>query len=149
MGAGAPTAEAAPANVAPAGATRYRAGVGARVILALDQDVTVRQSLIDVLGLEGHEVDGAADAESALLLLDQRRYDLVIADLRTRELEGPALLAALEQRFGQSLPRVIFLTSQTFDPQYGGFLADLRAPVLIKPLRPARVLELVERVLAP
>ncbi len=123
--------------------------MGARVILALDADVAVRQSLIDVLGLEGHEVDGAADAESALLLLDQRRYDLVIADLRAPDLDGPALLAALEQRFGQTLPHLIFLTDQTFDPQYGGFLADLRAPVLIKPLSPARVLELAERVLAP
>ncbi len=123
--------------------------MGARVILALDEDVAVRQSLIDVLGLEGHEVDGAADAESALLLLDQRRYDLVIADLRMRNLPGPALLAALEQRFGESLPRLIFLSGQTFDPQYGGFLADLRAPMLTKPLRPGRVLELVQRVLAP
>ena len=148
MGAGARTAEPA-TNLAPTGVSRYRAAVGARLILALDADVAVRQSLIDVLGLEGHEVDGAADAESALLLLDQRRYDLVIADLRTPELDGPALLAALEQRFRDSLPRLIFLTSQTFDPRYGGFLADLRAPVLIKPMSPARVLEVVERALAP
>ena len=44
---------------------------------------------------------------------------------------------------------MVFLTAQTFDPQYGGFLADLRAPMLIKPLRPGPALELIGRVLAP
>ncbi len=45
-----------------------------RLILVVDADSAVRQALIDVLSLEGHEVDGAGEAESALLILDQRRY---------------------------------------------------------------------------
>ena len=122
--------------------------MGARLILVVDVDTAVRQSVIDVLSLEGHEVDGAGDAESVLLLLDQRRYDLVIADLRMPVLEGPRLLLALEERFGDTLPRLVFMTSPAFDPQYGGFLADLRAPLLMKPLKPGRVLEMVGRTLA-
>jgi CheY-like chemotaxis protein len=120
-----------------------------RLILVVDADSAVRQALIDVLSLEGHEVDGAGDAESALLILDQRRYDLVIADLRTPGLDGPRLLAALAERFGERIPPVVFLTGQMFDPHYGGFLADLRAPLLMKPLKPGRVLELVGRMLQP
>jgi CheY-like chemotaxis protein len=121
--------------------------VGARLILAVDEEAAVRQSLIDVLSLDGHEVDGACDADGALLLLDQRRYDLVIADIRMAELDGPALLDALAERFGDDLPHIIFLTRVAFDPHYGSFLANLRAPVLTKPLKPGRVLELVGRVL--
>jgi DNA-binding NtrC family response regulator len=121
--------------------------VGARLILAVDEEAAVRQSLIDVLSLDGHEVDGAGDADGALLLLDQRRYDLVIADIRMAELDGPALLDALAERFGDDLPHIIFLTRVAFDPHYGSFLTNLRAPVLTKPLKPGRVLELVGRVL--
>jgi CheY-like chemotaxis protein len=121
--------------------------VGARLILAVDEEAAVRQSLIDVLSLDGHEVDGAGDADGALLLLDQRRYDLVIADIRMAELDGPALLDALAERFGDDPPHIIFLTRVAFDPHYGSFLANLRAPVLTKPLKPGRVLELVGRVL--
>ena len=121
--------------------------MGARLILAVDEEAAVRQSLIDVLSLDGHEVDGAGDADGALLLLDQRRYDLVIADIRMAELDGPALLDALAERFGDELPHIIFLTRVAFDPHYGSFLANLRAPVLTKPLKPGRVLELVGRVL--
>ncbi len=102
-----------------------------------------------MLSLEGHEVDGAGDAEGALLLLDQRRYHLVIADLRLPDLDGPRLVAALRERFDEALPAIVFITSATFDPHYGGFLADLRAPVLTRPLKPGRVLELVGRVLGP
>lgn len=119
------------------------------MILAVDEEAAVRQSLIDVLSLEGHEVDGASDADSALLLLDQRRYDLVIADVRMPNLDGPALLGALQERFGETLPRVIFLTGGTFDPHYGALLVNLRVPLLTKPLKPGRVLDLVGRVLAP
>ncbi|HKA64014.1 MAG TPA: response regulator [Methylomirabilota bacterium] len=120
----------------------------ARLILVVDGDIAVRQSLIDLLSLEGHEVDGAEDAEAALLLLEQRRYDLVIADVRMEALDGPTLIAALHARFADAPPRVAFLSGQTFDPQYGGFLADLRAPMLMKPLRPGPALELIARMLA-
>jgi CheY-like chemotaxis protein len=105
--------------------------VGARLILVAEAEAAVRQSLVDVLSLEGHEVDGAGDAETVLLLLEQRHYDLIVADLRMADL----------------LPRLVFVTHLTFDPEYGGFLADLRVPVLMKPLKPGRVLELVGRVL--
>jgi CheY-like chemotaxis protein len=121
--------------------------VDPRLILVVDSDVAVRRTLIDLLSLEGHEVDGAEDAEAALLLIKQRRYDLVIAHVRMPSLDGPTLISALQERVPDSLPRVVFLTAQTFDPQYGGFLADLRAPMLIKPLRPGPALELIGRVL--
>jgi len=117
--------------------------VDARLILVVDEEAAVRESLVDVLSLDGHEVDGAGDAESALLLLDQRRYDLVISDLRMPKLDGPALLDALVERFGDALPRVVFLTRVAFDPHYGSFLTNVRVPVLTTPFKPARVLELV------
>jgi two-component system response regulator AtoC len=121
--------------------------VSARLILVVDEEAASRQSLIDVLSLDGHEVDGAGDADSALLLLDQRRYDLVISDVRMPKLDGPALLDALSERFGDALPQVVFLTRGAFDPHYGSLLANLRVPVLTKPLKPGRVLDLVSRLL--
>ena len=119
----------------------------ARLVLVVDEEAATRQFLIDVLSLDGHEVDGAGDADSALLLLDQRRYDLVLSDIRMLKLDGPALLDALAERYGDTLPQVVFLTSVAFDPHYGSFLANLRVPVLIKPLKPGRVLELASRLL--
>ncbi|HSE04167.1 MAG TPA: response regulator [Methylomirabilota bacterium] len=122
--------------------------MGARLILIVNAEAAGRRTVIDVLSLDGHEVDGADDADSALLLLDQRRYDVVIADVHMPGLDGPALLDALSERFGDAMPRVVFITRAAFDPHYGSFLANLRAPVLTKPLKPGRVLEVVGRLLA-
>jgi CheY-like chemotaxis protein len=122
--------------------------VDAHLILVVDEEAATRQALIDVLSLDGHEVDGASDADEALLLLDQRRYDLVIADVRMPKLDGPGLLDALAERFGAAPPQVVFLTRVAFDPHYGSFLANLRVPVVTKPLKPGRVLELVTRIFA-
>jgi CheY-like chemotaxis protein len=122
--------------------------VDAHLVLVVDEEAAARQALIDVLSLGGHEVDGTGDADGALLLLDQRRYDVVIADVRMPKLDGPALLDALAARFGEAPPQVVFLTRVAFDPHYGSFLANLRAPMLTKPLKPGRVLELVTRILA-
>jgi CheY-like chemotaxis protein len=122
--------------------------VAAHLILVVDEEGAARQTLVDVLSLDGHEVDGAGDADSALLLLDQRRYELVIADVRMPKLDGPTLLDALAERCGNTPPQVVFLTHVAFDPHYGSFLANLRAPVLTKPLKAGRVLELVTRIFA-
>jgi CheY-like chemotaxis protein len=122
--------------------------VAAHLILVVEEEAAARQALVDVLSLDGHEVDGAGDADSALLLLDQRRYELVIADVRMPKLDGPALLDALAERGGDALPQIVFLTRVAFDPHYGSFLANLRVPVLTKPLKPGRVLELVTRIFA-
>ena len=121
--------------------------MSARLILVVDPEATVRQTVVDVLGLDEHEVDAAGDAESALLLLDQRRYDLVISDLHMPGLDGPAMFQAVEARFGDAAPRVMFLTWGTFEPHYGSFLANLRTPALTKPIKAGRMLELVRRVL--
>ena len=122
--------------------------MAAHLILVVDEEAAARQSLVDVLSLDGHEVDGAGDADGALLLLDQRRYELVIADVRMPKLDGPALLDALAERYGDAPIQVVFLTYVAFDPHYGSFLTNLRAPVLTKPLKPGRVLELVTRIFA-
>jgi DNA-binding NtrC family response regulator len=119
------------------------------LILVVDEEAAARQALVDVLSLDGHEVDGAGDADGALLLLDQRRYELVMADVRMPKLDGPALLDALAERFADALPQVVFLTHVAFDPHYGSFLTNIRAPVLAKPIKPGRVLELVTRIFAP
>ena len=119
----------------------------ARLILVVDEEAATRQSLIDVLSLDGHEVDGAGDADSALLLLDQRRYDLVLSDVRMLKLDGISRSSKGRGLCGDTLPQVVFLTHVAFDPHYGSFLANLRVPVVTKPLKPGRVLELVSRLL--
>ncbi len=117
------------------------------LILVVEDEAEIRALLADTLSLDGHEVDTASDGEQALLLLDQRRYDLIASDLRMPALDGPGLYQALRERYGAAIPRVIFMTAYAYEPKYASFLAKTGEPVLIKPFSPAQILQLAHQVL--
>jgi CheY-like chemotaxis protein len=117
------------------------------LILVVEDEAEIRALLADTLSLNGHEVDTASDGEQALLLFDQRRYDLIVSDLRMPALDGPGLYQALRARYGAAIPRVIFMTAYPGKTEFARFLADTGEPVLIKPFSPAQILELTQEVL--
>jgi len=62
-----------------------------RILLA-DDEPGIREFLSDVLTDDGHEVVHAADGDEAGRLLDERRFDLVITDLKMPGRDGMSLL---------------------------------------------------------
>ena len=66
-------------------------------------------------------------------LIEQRAYDLIISDLQMPNLDGPGLYIALRKRFGEALPRVIFVTGHAEADRFVPFLAETGDPVLTKP----------------
>jgi CheY-like chemotaxis protein len=76
---------------------RYRPRV-ARVLLA-DTALASRLALKTILSTAGYAVSGAATAAEAIGKLDEREYELVLADLRAEsEDAGPRLLAYARQK---------------------------------------------------
>jgi len=83
----------------------------------------------------GHAVDTVADGESALRLLNQLEYDVIVSDLRMPGLNGRELLERLRQRGETVQDRLIFLTGDAATAQAGRVAAETGVPVLVKPLR--------------
>ena len=67
-----------------------------KVVLVVDDDEDVRESICDVLAMAGHRSVGAADGRAALELLHTRRFDLIVTDLQMPGMDGWQLLSALE-----------------------------------------------------
>ena len=61
-------------------------------ILIVDDEVALRQSLTILLSRKGYAVDTASSADEALTIMESRRYDLVITDLRMEDMDGMQLL---------------------------------------------------------
>ena len=118
-------------------------------ILLIEDSDTVRSFLHWTIKsvLPDATIVEAVEGRQALRELTRCRADLIISDLQMPNLDGPGLHKALRKRYAQALPRVIFVTGNAGTEDYVPFLADLRVPVLMKPLKPGRVLELVGRVL--
>ncbi|RLA88155.1 MAG: sigma-54-dependent Fis family transcriptional regulator, partial [Deltaproteobacteria bacterium] len=61
-------------------------------VLIIDDEAAVRTGLRELLESEGYEVETAADGEIALQLLQERGFDLVLADLFLPKLDGMEIL---------------------------------------------------------
>jgi len=66
-----------------------------RRILVVEDEASLRFSMVAYLEDSGHACREAADGEEALALLEAEPFDLVITDLRMPRLDGFALLEAL------------------------------------------------------
>jgi CheY-like chemotaxis protein len=116
-------------------------------ILVVDDEDNLRDVLVEVLKRDGHDVDSAADGTEGLRLAEERRYDLVVTDLRMPGIEGPALFHALRQRYPDNPPRVIFMSANTGIEEYARFLAEAGEPALEKPFNLADMRQVVLQVL--
>lgn len=109
-------------------------------ILLLEDDKDVRVLAEHVLIADRYEVDPAGTIAAARTLLRDRHYDLLLADAILPDGTGLELAAEAKQR---GTP-VIIMTA------YGFRLAKeelARFEVLLKPVRPAELLDAVEQAL--
>lgn len=115
-------------------------------VLVVDDEPIVRELLVDMLALLGHEADEAASGVEALALFDEAEYDLVLSDVMMPDMNGFDLLAQLQPRTGDRVP-VVILSSHD-DPD--GIEAAIYAGAfdyLLKPFDGPRVSAIVERAL--
>ena len=119
-----------------------------QLILVVDDEDNLRDVRVEVLRRDGHEVDSAVDGAEGLRRVEERRYDLVVTDLRMPGLEGPALYRALRARYPEQPPRVIFMSANTGIDEYASFLAETGEPALEKPFNLADMRQVVMQVLS-
>jgi len=128
-------------NPSPASPARAR-------ILLVDDDPMITELVIDMLGIEGYDVDTATNGIEALQKLERQRYDLIITDLHMPKLDGSGFYRELAQRKLHSLKRIIFLTGTTGGSDEHRFVQESGVPVLLKPFNVSELIELVRRRLS-
>jgi two-component system response regulator SaeR len=112
-------------------------------VLIIDDDRNLTVLLSTVLSLEGHEVMTASDGEAALALLDGRRIDVIVLDLRMPRMDGRAFFRELRSR-GNQTPVVIASAYGALDAQ-----RELGAEGAIeKPFVPETLARAIKDVLA-
>ena len=118
-----------------------------RHILVVEDEANTRELIANILLLDDHDVDTARDGVEALYRIEQPSYDLIISDLQMPNLDGRGLHDVLRKRYGQALPRVIFVTGHADADEYVSFLAQTGDPVLTKPFSVDDLRTLVQWVL--
>lgn len=110
-------------------------------VLVVDDDQTIRDVLRAMLGFEGCHVVDAPDGESALVMADALRPDVVILDVTMPGMNGIDVCRLLKSRANP--PRVVMLTARD-RPEDERLGLDAGADAYLrKPFSPLEVLDMV------
>ena len=140
---------AAPAGEAkPAPAAHRALPPGCRV-LVVDDEPDVAGVLVDLLRAEHEQVEAVADGRAALEKIVGAAYDLILCDVRMPGLDGPELYRALRLLHPELLPRFVFLTGDTLNPESREFVQQTGAPCVSKPFDFDEVYRVIGRAPRP
>lgn len=137
----------APSRALPA-AEEYKSIAPAR-ILAVEDEPTVAQLIVDVLREQGHQVEAVFDGQEALRRLSRKQYDLLICDLRMPHFDGQAVYQSLRRAGSPLLKRILFITGDVIAPQTREFLEPNHLPCLAKPFLVEELKLAVNQLLDP
>jgi len=111
-------------------------------ILIIDDDDNLRDGLINLLDLEGYEVQGVEDGKIALELLEDQVFDLIITDYKMQDIDGMRFLKTITRQYPTL--KVIMITG------YGSIEHAVEAMqagalnYISKPVEPQKLLKIVE-----
>ena len=117
-----------------------------RRLLVLDNEVSILESMGALLGQWGCEVVTATDQVGALLALQGRAPELILADFHLDHgVVGCEVVRHLREHFGAAIPAVI-ITADRSD-QCRRSLNKLGAPLLNKPVKPGKLRAVLSQLL--
>ncbi|RAM67366.1 histidine kinase [Pseudomonas putida] len=115
-------------------------------LLVLDNEVSILESMGALLGQWGCEVVTATDQAGALLALQGRAPELILADFHLDHgVVGCEVVRHLREHFGTAIPAVI-ITADRSD-QCRRSLNKLGAPLLNKPVKPGKLRAVLSQLL--
>jgi len=106
---------------------------GAKRILVVEDEPAISDVCRRVLTSEGFEVDIAVNGKVAQDMLQEKRYDLCLFDIKTPVMTGKELYEWLKEKHPQQTSRVIFMTGDVMGGDTQGFLEQTGRPFLPKP----------------
>jgi DNA-binding response OmpR family regulator len=79
-------------------------------VLVVEDELSIRQGLCDVLTFRGYHVEAAADGRSALEQVARQSFDLILLDVMLPEIDGFAVCASIRAERGE-VP-IVMLTAK-------------------------------------
>ncbi len=116
------------------------------MVLVVDDDTSLRETVVEVLAAHGYQAVACAGAEEAIEHLQARGADVVVTDLRMPGMKGEALLEEVRRTFPE-VP-VIAVTAFGSVQQAMDLTRAGAADYLEKPFRTQPLLDSIARVLA-
>jgi DNA-binding response OmpR family regulator len=118
-------------------------------ILVVEDEPTIGRVCSQALTGEGFEVDIAANGSIAERMIEEKKYDVLLIDVRTPVMNGKELYQWINKRHPELANRVIFTTGELLGSATEKFIEQSGRPFMPKPFTPdilkATVKEVIRR----
>lgn len=114
-------------------------------LLIIDDDVSIKELLVEYLATRGFRVDGTSDGRVALELMRSGGYDLILTDYQVPHVDGLDILRVARQ-MSPPLPTILMTGYGTVETAVSA-LKDGAADFLLKPFRLKVVYESIQQAL--
>jgi len=119
-------------------------------ILVIEDEPLIRQNLIEILQLEGHQVVGAEDGQAGIQQIDTFAPDLILCDIiLSPGIDGYEVLKYVRNQSAISETPFIILTAKSNPEDEEEGLALGADAYLLKPIKPEEMLETLRKFLHP
>ncbi|MFZ4759198.1 MAG: response regulator [Burkholderiaceae bacterium] len=118
-----------------------------RSILAVDDSASMRQMVSFTLRSSGYDVIEAIDGQDALDKVGDRQIDLVLTDQNMPRMDGLTLIRNLRTQDRFKKTPILVLTTESSDEMKQAGRAAGATGWMVKPFDPARLLEVIGKVL--
>ena len=119
----------------------------AKTVLAVDDSSSIRQMVSFTLKGVGYDVLEAADGQEGLDKAKNRPVNLVLTDQNMPKMDGLSLIRSLRGLPQYRSTPILMLTTESSDAMKAQGKAAGATGWLVKPFDPARLLEVVKKVI--
>jgi two-component system chemotaxis response regulator CheY len=120
-----------------------------KLIMVIDDSVSLREVVGISLRSAGYDVIEACDGQDALAKLNGRRVQLMICDVNMPVMDGISFVKEVKRLPGHRFVPIIMLTTESRESRkVEGQLAGAKAWV-VKPFRPEQMLRAVSKLILP
>ena len=116
-------------------------------IMTVDDTASMRQMISFTLNSIGHDVAEASDGKEALSLAQNKKFDLIIADVNMPNMDGIALVKSLRALPEYKFIPILMLTTESQDTKRQEGKAAGATGWLVKPFNPDQLLATIKKVL--
>lgn len=111
----------------------------------MDDEPAVRQFFEKLLADEGHEVETAGNGHDALEMINNKRYNLILLDIKLPGMSGIELHTRIREIDELLVKRVIIITGDVMTPDTRNFLERTKVSYISKPFDAEQVKKDVNR----
>ncbi|HYE36385.1 response regulator [Methylocaldum sp.] len=118
-----------------------------KTILVVENELSIRQLVVQLLELEGYSVLQAENGLTAVEVAETAMPDLILCDLLMPELDGYGVLRRLQENPATASIPLVFLTASAAKTEQENCLQQGAAGFMIKPFHHVELLDLIRSFL--